>query len=60
MVQNWGTPHSGKAVEVKMSPSVVIQAEDYKRAVNIMGTIKIRWEGGRKQETQMGLPILKA
>ena len=44
MVQNWGTPRSGKAVEVKMSPSVVIQQKTIMRAVNIMDTIRIRWK----------------
>ena len=59
MVQNWGTPRSGKAVEVKMSPSVVIQAEDYNAGGEHYGYHKNPLEGGMKQETQNGATYLK-
>ncbi len=59
MVQNWGIPRSGKAVEVKMSPSVVIQAEDYNAGGEHDGYHKNPSEGGMKQETQNGVTYLK-
>lgn len=59
MVRNWGIPRSGKAVEVKMSPSVVIQAEDYNAGGEHYGYHKIPSEGGMKQETQNGVTYLK-
>lgn len=59
MVQNWGIPRSGKAVEVKMSPSVVIQAEDYNAGGEHYGYHKNPSEGGMKQETQNGVTYLK-
>ncbi|WP_294557035.1 carbohydrate-binding protein [uncultured Bacteroides sp.] len=59
MVRNWGTPRSGKAVEVKMSPSVVIQAEDYNAGGEHYGYHKNPSEGGMKQETQNGITYLK-
>ena len=59
MVQNWGTPRSGKAVEVKMSPSVVIQAEDYNAGGEHYGYHKNPSEGGMKQEIQNGVTYLK-
>lgn len=59
MVRNWGTPRSGKAVEVKMSPSVVIQAEDYNVGGEHYGYHKNPLEGGMKQETQNGITYLK-
>jgi len=59
MVRNWGIPRSGKAVEVKMSPSVVIQAEDYNAGGEHYGYHKNPSEGGMKQETQNGVTYLK-
>ena len=59
MVRNWGTPRSGKAVEVKMSPSVVIQAEDYNVGGEHYGYHKNPSESGMKQETQNGITYLK-
>lgn len=59
MVRNWGTPRSGKAVEVKMSPSVVIQAEDYNAGGEHYGYHKNPSQGGMKQETQNGITYLK-
>lgn len=59
MVQNWGTPRSGRAVEVKMSPSVVIQAEDYNAGGEHYGYHKNPSEGGMKQEIQNGVTYLK-
>lgn len=59
MVQNWGTPRSGRAVEVKMSPSVVIQAEDYNVGGEHYGYHKNPSEGGMKQEIQNGVTYLK-
>lgn len=59
MVRNWGTPRSGRAVEVKMSPSVVIQAEDYNAGGEHYGYHKNPSEGGMKQEIQNGVTYLK-
>ena len=59
MVRNWGIPRSGKAVEVKMSLSVVIQAEDYNAGGEHYGYHKNPSEGGMKQETQNGVTYLK-
>lgn len=59
MVRNWGISRSGKAVEVKMSPSVVIQAEDYNAGGEHYGYHKNPSEGGMKQETQNGVTYLK-
>jgi len=59
MVQNWGTPRSGKAVEVKLSPKVVIQAEDYNLGGEHRGYHKQPLEDGMKQETQNGMTYLK-
>lgn len=59
MVQNWGSPRSGRAVEVRMSPSVVIQAEDYNTGGEHYGYYKHPLEGGMQQETQNGMTYLK-
>lgn len=59
MVQNWGSPRSGRAVEVRMTPSVVIQAENYNTGGEHYGYHKNPLEGGMQQETQNGITYLK-
>ena len=59
MVQNWGSPRSGRAIEVRMSPSVTMQAEDYNTGGEHYGYHKNPLEGGMKQETQNGMTYLK-
>lgn len=59
MVQNWGSPRSGRAIEVRMSPSVTMQAEDYNTGGEHYGYHKNPLEGGMKQETQNGITYLK-
>lgn len=59
MVQNWGSPRSGRAVEVRMTPSVVIQAENYNTGGEHYGYHKNPLERGMQQETQNGITYLK-
>ena len=59
MVQNWGSPRSGRAIEVRMSPSVTMQAEDYNTGGEHYGYHKNPLEGGMQQETQNGITYLK-
>lgn len=59
MVHNWGSPRSGRAVEVRMTPSVVIQAENYNTGGEHYGYHKNSLEGGMQQETQNGITYLK-
>lgn len=59
IVQNWGSPRSGRAVEVRMTPSVVIQAENYNTGGEHYGYHKNPLEGGMQQDTQNGITYLK-
>ena len=59
IVEIWGSPRSGRAVEVRMTPSVVIQAENYNTGGEHYGYHKNPLEGGMQQETQNGITYLK-